>query len=185
MAWAGWVGLLVTMINLLPIGQLDGGHIATAYFGNRYNRFARPPAPASAARGDRRLLLGAARRAAARWATRWDPGVGAAASRVNAALPWLVWFLLVALMRRMSGGANHPPVDDEPLPRSRRALFWLMVVVFVGVFMPVPFREISRAIAARMPPAPSASASPDHEGPRVRDAARRDPARAWTRCAGR
>ena len=37
---AAWAGLLVTMINLLPIGQLDGGHVATAYFGNRYNRFA-------------------------------------------------------------------------------------------------------------------------------------------------
>ena len=35
-----WAGLLITMINLLPIGQLDGGHIATSYFGNRYDRFA-------------------------------------------------------------------------------------------------------------------------------------------------
>ena len=26
--------------QLWPIGQLDGGHIATAYFGNGYNRFA-------------------------------------------------------------------------------------------------------------------------------------------------
>ena len=52
-------------------------------------------------------------------------------------------------MRRMSGGVNHPPVDDEPLPRSRRALFWLMVVVFVGVFMPVPLRPDRAASRAR------------------------------------
>lgn len=39
-AMAGWTGAFLTAFNLLPIGQLDGGHIAYCVFGERFNRMA-------------------------------------------------------------------------------------------------------------------------------------------------
>ena len=40
-ARAAWVGLLATALNLLPIGQLDGGHILYAFFGEKHKMLSR------------------------------------------------------------------------------------------------------------------------------------------------
>ena len=57
-------------------------------------------------------------------------------------MPWLLWWGMVKLVQRGAGSSDHPLVENRPLVRTRRALFWLMVVVFVGVFMPVPIRPM-------------------------------------------
>jgi membrane-associated protease RseP (regulator of RpoE activity) len=145
-AWAGWVGLLVTMLNLLPVGQLDGGHVATAYFGNRYARFARAlhRMLPLVALGVFAWVMHLVRVEAG---DRWDRRVGINIAG-SAAMFWVIWYLFLWVLGRVSGGRlDHPPVEDRPLPFSRRMLFWLVALLFVAIFMPVPVRMTLGAMA--------------------------------------
>ncbi len=38
LALAGWVGMIITTLNLLPVAMLDGGHISRALFGSKFHR---------------------------------------------------------------------------------------------------------------------------------------------------
>lgn len=40
-AWAGWLGMFITALNLVPIGQLDGGHVIFSMFGAAHRKIAR------------------------------------------------------------------------------------------------------------------------------------------------
>jgi membrane-associated protease RseP (regulator of RpoE activity) len=153
-AWAGWAGLLVTMLNLLPVGQLDGGHIATAYFGNRYARVARivhQGLPWLSL-----LAFGWVYRLVQREALGQElpPGLTPLKIAVYASLSWLVWYMLLWVVGRASRGFDHPLVDDDQgLPRSRSTLFWVVAIAFALIFMPVPLRW-SIGVAAPTPALP-------------------------------
>ena len=116
LAFAGWIGLLVTMLNLLPLGQLDGGHILYALVGRRQ---------ASVSTFAWLALIGL--------------GFGAAAlGSFWAGLVWWVWAAVILMLGR--GQLAHPQVLDRyrPLPRNRQLVGWATLLLFIGTFTPVP-----------------------------------------------
>jgi len=136
-AFAGWVGLFVTMLNLLPVGQLDGGHVAASLLGDRFELVARTIHRGLLplwAMGNFAYLTWLASRAGLSVEDRLDEGLGAAL------LP-LVWMGLLSLMHRMGGGRYHPPLDPEPLGPKRRRLGIFGMVLFVLLFLPYTFRK--------------------------------------------
>jgi len=129
MAFAGWVGLFMTMMNLLPIGQLDGGHVAYAIFGERYDRWSL-------------RVIGAV----LAWAVVLAGGIALTTPRAawtsDTFAPAMVWGLWAALTRVVlrAGGDRHPPTEDDALDGRRRAVAWVTLALFVALFMPVPLR---------------------------------------------
>lgn len=136
MAFAAWVGLLVTMINLLPIGQLDGGHVARAALGQTHERVSQRLHVVLPVIG---LCVGGVMFGVALEAGRDVAGALRYAS--YGFVPWVVWTLLLALMRRQAG-EYHPPVADVPLDARRRRYAIAMLVVFLLIATPVPFRPV-------------------------------------------
>src|SRR6478735_9125614 len=127
-AMAGWVGLLITMINMLPWGQLDGGHIAYALFGEQQHAIAR---------WVRRSLLALFAFNLIRFmgpvlTHKSSLGVGLALAN---SVFWLIWFGFTGLIAAISGGADHPPFEPGQLGQGRRAVAWLCLIMFLLLFM--------------------------------------------------
>jgi len=136
MGFAGWVGLLITMINLMPIGQLDGGHVARAAIGDAHERWS--------ARLHVALPVIGAVTGLVMIAIALDAGrdlTGALRYAVHGVIPWLIWTVLLVLMRGRAG-EYHPPVGEAPLDPSRRRRAIGMLIVFLLIATPVPFRPV-------------------------------------------
>ena len=117
--FGGWVGMLVTVLNLLPVGQLDGGHILRAVVGPRQETLS------AAVPG---LLFALA---AYLYVVR---------GTVNSVAIWVFWGLF-ALGLAYAGAAD--PIYDEPLDRRRVAVGLLTLGLGLLCFTPVPIEIVT------------------------------------------
>lgn len=109
--WAAWGTLLVTALNLFPVGQLDGGHVLYAIAGQRTHTWI-----------SRIVAVGCA-------------GLAVLSIVLDQPPVYLLWtFVLLFLMK-----VGHPPViEEEPLGKGRIALAIAALLVFLLCFMPFP-----------------------------------------------
>jgi membrane-associated protease RseP (regulator of RpoE activity) len=108
---SAWFGMLVTALNLFPVGQLDGGHAVYA-LSRRLHRWV----SWSTIAGLAVLLVGLS------WKTREPPA-------------YLLWLAILIFMRH-----RHPPLLDEwrPLDGRRRWVAVLLALLFAATFTPIP-----------------------------------------------
>ena len=114
LAMAGWVGLFVTALNLLPVGQLDGGHILYGLFGRRSVQISN-------------AVVG-----------------GALALTVGLLVwSHIVWeyTVFIVLIFLLSYRFPHPPpMDDlDPIGPGRKLMGGLALLVMALSFTPRPF----------------------------------------------
>lgn len=134
-AFAGWVGLFVTALNLIPSGQLDGGHIVYSLFSKKIHRITSIVMIALLVifgLGTESLLA------------QYQKFAGGALPEFLSRVPqfegwpgWTLWAVLLTLM-----GTKHPPTvyDDGELDTGRKLLGFIALLIFIGCFSPVPIK---------------------------------------------
>ncbi len=112
--FAAWIGMLVTMLNLLPIGQLDGGHIAYALLGKWHSKIAKGAFIIVLLLGTVPLFFG------------------------QETYNWLVWAALVFFLIKI----KHPPILDSrtTITTKEKLIGVTALLIFILTFIPVPFR---------------------------------------------
>ena len=149
-AYAGWAGLFLTMINLLPWGQLDGGHIAYALLGDKHHHLAQWVRWALLALFAYNLFIFLPEALRIGGLDEWLRAFQ------NSAF-WLVWFAILSGLGQYFG-TRHPPVDRGELTPLRRTVAISTFLCFVVLFMPTPLSQKSvqqqggAAYAAQLPP---------------------------------
>ncbi len=113
---AAWFGMLATSLNLLPIGQLDGGHIVYALFGPKIHR---------------RVSMGA------------FGGLIGLSLYAGESFAYLIFALLLILMGFRH---PRPYQEQDNINNGRWLIAALGLVIFVLTFMPVPIRLIEHSV---------------------------------------
>lgn len=116
----GWFGLFVTAMNMIPVGQLDGGHIIFSMFGQKVHSIVARISLASL------LVLGFA--GAADSYFEYNAGYGWTG--------WLFWALILIFLIKV----NHPPVYEfSQLDRKRHIAGYFSLFILIVSFTPSPF----------------------------------------------
>jgi membrane-associated protease RseP (regulator of RpoE activity) len=114
MADAAWAGCFVTALNLLPVGQLDGGRITYALSARRHRAFG--------------VMTWAVLVALA--------AINSSLGAFNSAQVWFVW---AALLFFLVGFDHGPPLDDvTPLTPGRRLIGIVCLILVVLLLPPIP-----------------------------------------------
>lgn len=117
---AGWFGLFITSMNLLPVGQLDGGHILCAIAGNRKHLAVASVTMIAL------IIIGVLGVVSSFYPLPFDLGWSG----------WLFWALLLKFVIKV----EHPPVSEfEELGWGRKLIGYVTMVIFIISFTHAPF----------------------------------------------